>query len=72
VAERQLPKLNVAGSIPVSRSNQISEFAAVPFARVPSKSPFAGMVAQTLRSFFRAGGSTRRVYSALKDLVSSG
>ena len=26
VAERQLPKLNVAGSIPVSRSNQISDF----------------------------------------------
>jgi hypothetical protein len=23
--QRQLPKLNVAGSIPVSRSNQISE-----------------------------------------------
>jgi hypothetical protein len=26
VAERQLPKLNVAGSIPVSRSNQINNF----------------------------------------------
>ena len=25
MAERQLPKLNVAGSIPVSRSNQINE-----------------------------------------------
>ena len=26
MAERQLPKLNVAGSIPVSRSNKISSF----------------------------------------------
>ena len=25
VVERQLPKLNVAGSIPVSRSNQLSQ-----------------------------------------------
>ena len=26
VAERQLPKLNVAGSIPVSRSNKVKKF----------------------------------------------
>jgi hypothetical protein len=33
VAERQLPKLNVAGSIPVSRSNLLAAFS-VPSALV--------------------------------------
>jgi hypothetical protein len=35
VAERQLPKLNVAGSIPVSRSTILNVKTALPLLRAP-------------------------------------